>query len=125
MGWKVLASISSYAHSEQNSIEFTTSPNLALRKAADKAKVQVEELDLVEINEAFSAVGIVNTKLLGISSERVNVYGGAVAIGHPVGCSGARIVVTLINALLNEGGKLGGATICNGGGGATALIVQV
>lgn len=125
MGWKVLGTIVSFAHAEQNNIEFTTSPNLAVRKAVDRAGIAMEKVDFFELNEAFSVVGLVNTKLLGIQPEKVNVYGGAVALGHPLGCSGARIVVTLLNVLSQEHGKIGVAGICNGGGGASALVIRI
>ena len=125
MGWKVLGTIASFAHAEQNNVEFTTSPNLAVRKALDRAGLGLDKVDLFELNEAFSVVGIANTRLLGIDPARVNVYGGAVALGHPLGCSGTRIVVTLLSALRQENGKIGVAGICNGGGGASALVVRV
>ena len=125
MGWKVLGTISSFAHAEQNNIDFTTSPNLAVRKAVERAQLSLDKIDFFELNEAFSVVGIVNTKLLGISPEKVNVYGGAVALGHPLGCSGARIVVTLLSVLRQEKGSVGVAGICNGGGGASAIVIRV
>jgi acetyl-CoA C-acetyltransferase len=125
MGWKVLATIETFANAEQNNIEFTTSPNLAVRIAAERAGLDLQKVDYFELNEAFAVVGIANTQLLGIDANKVNVYGGAVALGHPLGCSGARIVVTLINVLKQEGGKVGIAGICNGGGGATAVVVRV
>ncbi|OMJ81848.1 hypothetical protein SteCoe_17613 [Stentor coeruleus] len=125
MGWKVLGTITSFAHAEQNNIEFTTSPNLAVRKALERAGLELNQVDFFELNEAFSVVGIVNTRLLGINPEKVNVYGGAVALGHPLGCSGARIVVTLLSVLNQEKGRVGAAGICNGGGGASALVIRV
>ena len=125
MGWNILGTIDSFAHAEQNNIEFTTSPNLAVRLAAERSGLDLAKVDFYELNEAFAVVGIANTRLLGIDANKVNVYGGAVALGHPLGCSGARIVVTLLNVLKQEGGKVGIAGICNGGGGATALVVRV
>ncbi|CAG9331040.1 unnamed protein product [Blepharisma stoltei] len=125
MGWEVLGTIMSFAHAEQNNVEFTTSPNLAVRKAVEKAGLSLGDIELFELNEAFAVVGIVNTRLLGIGEEKVNIYGGAVALGHPLGCSGARIVITLLSALRQEGKRIGVAGICNGGGGATALVLKV
>ena len=124
MGWKVLGTVESFAHAEQNNVDFTTTPNLAVRKACERAGVGLGKVDFYELNEAFAVVGIANTRLLEIDEKRVNVYGGAVAIGHPLGCSGARIVVTLLSVLRQEGGKVGVAGICNGGGGATALVIR-
>ena len=125
MGWNILGTVDSFAHAEQNNIEFTTSPNLAVRLAAERSGLDLGKVDFYELNEAFAVVGIANTRLLGIDANKVNVYGGAVALGHPLGCSGARIVVTLLSVLRQEGGKVGIAGICNGGGGATALVVRV
>ena len=93
-------------------------------KAAAKAGLKVSDIDFFEFNEAFSVVGLVNTKLLGIDANKVNVNGGAVSIGHPLGCSGARIVTTLISVLNQNNGKYGGAAICNGGGGASAVVIE-
>lgn len=121
---KPLARIVSYADAEQAPEWFTTSPSLALPKAVAKAGLQLTDLDYVELNEAFSVVGIVNTQKMQLDPSRVNVHGGAVSIGHPLGCSGARIVVTLINVLKQNNGKYGGAGICNGGGGASAMIIE-
>lgn len=125
MGWTVVGTILSFAHHEQNNIEFTTSPNLAIRKAIRKAEVNIENVDFFELNEAFAVVGISNVQLLGIPIEKVNVYGGALAIGHPIGCSGARIVVTLLSALRQEKSSLGVAAICNGGGGGSAIVIRI
>jgi acetyl-CoA C-acetyltransferase len=125
LGLKPLAKILAYSDAEQAPEWFTTTPSLALPIAAAKAGIGIEQLDFIELNEAFSVVGIANTKKLGLNPSKVNVYGGSVSLGHPLGCSGARILVTLINVLKQEGGKLGGAGICNGGGGASAVILEV
>ena len=103
---------------------FTTAPSLAIPKALKRAKVHPDAVDFYELNEAFSVVGCVNVKLLGLDIEKVNVYGGAVSLGHPLGCSGARILITLLSALQNEGGMIGCAGICNGGGGASAIVLK-
>ena len=124
LGLKPLAKIVSYADAEQDPKWFTTSPALAIPKALVKANLQSAQIDFFEFNEAFSVVGIVNTQLLELDPNKVNVNGGAVSLGHPLGCSGARIVVTLINVLQQNNGKYGAAAICNGGGGASALIVE-
>ena len=121
---KPLAIIRSYADAEQAPEWFTTTPSLALPKAVAKAGLQMSDMDFVELNEAFSVVGIVNTQRMNLDPAKVNVHGGAVSIGHPLGCSGARIIVTLINVLKQNGGKLGGAGICNGGGGASAMVIE-
>jgi acetyl-CoA C-acetyltransferase len=94
-------------------------------KAVSKAGLQMGNIDFVELNEAFSVVGIVNTRKLGLDPSKVNVHGGAVSLGHPLGCSGARIIVTLINVLKQNGGKTGVAGICNGGGGASAMVIEL
>ncbi|MGI8950183.1 MAG: acetyl-CoA C-acyltransferase [Chitinophagaceae bacterium] len=122
---KPLAVIRSYADAEQAPEWFTTTPSLALPKAVAKAGLQMNEIDFVELNEAFSVVGIVNIRKMQLNSKKVNVHGGAVSIGHPLGCSGARIIVTLINVLKQNGGKIGAAGICNGGGGASAMIIEI
>lgn len=124
LGLKPLAKIKSYADAAQAPEWFTTSPSLALNKAAEKANLKVNEIDYFELNEAFSVVGLANTKLMNLNPAKVNVNGGAVSLGHPLGCSGARIVVTLINVLKQNNAKLGGAAICNGGGGASAIIIE-
>jgi len=124
LGLTPLAKIVSYADAEQDPKWFTTSPALAIPKALVKANLQSAQIDFFEFNEAFSVVGIVNTQLLELDPNKVNVNGGAVSLGHPLGCSGARIVVTLINVLQQNNGKYGAAAICNGGGGASALIVE-
>ncbi len=124
LGLTPLAKIISYADAEQDPKWFTTTPSLAIPKALQKANLTTTDIDFFEFNEAFSVVGIVNTQLLNLDKNKVNVYGGAVSLGHPLGCSGARIVVTLINVLHQNNGKLGAAAICNGGGGASALIIE-
>jgi acetyl-CoA C-acetyltransferase len=124
LGLTPLAKLTGYADAEQAPEWFTTTPSLALPKAAAKAGVKVEDLDLIELNEAFSVVGIVNTQKMNLDPAKVNVNGGAVSLGHPLGCSGARIVVSLVHALKNRNQKLGGAGICNGGGGASAVVVE-
>jgi len=124
LGLKPLAKIKSYADAAQAPEWFTTSPSLALNKAAEKADLKVNDIDYFELNEAFSVVGLANTKLMNLNPAKVNVNGGAVSLGHPLGCSGARIVVTLINVLKQNNAKLGGAAICNGGGGASAIIIE-
>jgi len=124
LGIKPLAVIRSYADAEQAPEWFTTTPSLALPKAVAKAGLQMSDLDFVELNEAFSVVGIVNTQKMNLDPLKVNVHGGAVSIGHPLGCSGARIIVTLINVLKQNKAKLGGAGICNGGGGASAMVIE-
>ena len=124
LGIKPLAIIRGYADAEQAPQWFTTSPSLALPLALQKAGITNEEVDCWELNEAFSVVGIENARRLGIPAEKLNINGGAVALGHPLGCSGARIVVTLIHLLQRTKGKFGAAGICNGGGGASALVIE-
>jgi acetyl-CoA C-acetyltransferase len=125
LGLKPIAVIMGYADAEQEPIWFTTSPALALPKAIEKAGLTKEQIDLWEINEAFSVVSIENAKRLGIQQEHLNIHGGAVSIGHPLGCSGARIIVTLIHALRQNNLTYGAAGICNGGGGASAMVLRV
>jgi acetyl-CoA C-acetyltransferase len=125
LGIKPIAIIKSYADAEQAPEWFTTTPSLAIPKAVAKAGLSMGDIDFVELNEAFSVVGIANTQKLGLSPAKVNVHGGAVSIGHPLGCSGARIIVTLINVLKQQGGKIGAAGICNGGGGASAMVIEL
>lgn len=125
LGIKPLAIVRSYADAEQAPEWFTTTPSLAVPKAVAKAGLQMSDIDFVELNEAFSVVGIVNSQKMNLSPDKVNVHGGAVSIGHPLGCSGARIIVTLINVLKQQGGKIGAAGICNGGGGASAMVVEL
>jgi acetyl-CoA C-acetyltransferase len=123
-GLKPLAKIVSYADAAQAPEWFTTAPSLAIPKALEKANLKISDVDFWELNQAFSVVGIANTKILGLDSSKVDVNGGAVALGHPLGNSGSRIVVTLISVLKQNAGKLGGAGICNGGGGASAIIIE-
>lgn len=124
LGLKPLAYIKGYADAAQEPQWFTTAPAKALPKALAKANVKIEEVDFFEFNEAFSVVGLANAKILNLSADKVNVNGGAVSLGHPLGCSGARIVVTLINVLEQNNAKLGAAAICNGGGGASAIVIE-
>jgi len=124
MGLKPLAYIKSYADAAQEPKWFTTSPAKALPKALDKAGLTVADVDYFEFNEAFAVVGLANAKILGLDNEKVNVNGGAVSLGHPLGCSGARIIVTLINVLEQNNAKVGAAAICNGGGGASAIVIE-
>lgn len=124
LGLKPLATIRSYADAAQEPKWFTTTPAKAIEKALTKAGLSKEEVDFYELNEAFSIVGLANIKLLGIDGAKVNVNGGAVSLGHPLGCSGARIMVTLINVLKQNHAKIGAAGICNGGGGASAMIIE-
>ncbi|MDW8420201.1 MAG: acetyl-CoA C-acyltransferase [Chitinophagales bacterium] len=123
-GAKPLAKILGYADAEQAPDDFTTSPALAMPKAIAKAGLKITDIDYFEINEAFSNVAMANMQLLGISHERLNVFGGAVSLGHPVGASGARIICTLISVLKHKGGRYGCAGICNGGGGASAMVIE-
>lgn len=125
MGIKPLAIIRSYADAEQAPEWFTTTPSLAVPKAVAKAGLKMSDIDYTELNEAFSVVGIVNAQKMQLDPAKVNVHGGAVSLGHPLGCSGARIIVTLINVLKQQGGKIGAAGICNGGGGASAMVVEL
>jgi acetyl-CoA C-acetyltransferase len=120
-----IAKIKGFADAEHEPEWFTTAPSKAMPKAAAMAGVSLDEIDFYEFNEAFSVVGMVNNKLLNIPAEKVNVNGGAVALGHPLGSSGARIIVTLINVLKQNNGKIGGAAICNGGGGASAFVLEL
>ena len=121
---KPLARIVSYADAAQAPEWFTTAPTLAVNKALQKANLTTGDIDFWELNQAFSVVGLANIKLLGLDPDRVDVNGGAVALGHPLGSSGSRVVVTLLHVLKQRNGKLGCAAICNGGGGATAIIVE-
>ncbi|MCG2611549.1 acetyl-CoA C-acyltransferase [Flavobacterium sp. SM15] len=124
LGLKPLAYIKSYADAAQEPKWFTTAPAKALPKALDKAGMSLSDVDFFEFNEAFSVVGLANAKILGLDNNKVNVNGGAVSLGHPLGCSGARIVVTLINVLEQNNAKIGAAAICNGGGGASAIVIE-
>jgi acetyl-CoA C-acetyltransferase len=125
LGIKPLAKIRSYADAAQEPKWFTTAPAKALPKALERAGLDIDEVDYFEFNEAFAVVGLANMKLLGIPDSKVNVNGGAVSLGHPLGCSGARIVITLLSVLEQNKAKLGAAAICNGGGGASALILEL
>ena len=125
MGLSPLAIIKSYADAAQEPKWFTTSPSKALPIALEKANLKIDDIDYFELNEAFSVVGLVNMKLLGLDESNVNVNGGAVSLGHPLGCSGVRILITLINVLKQNNSKLGAAAICNGGGGASAMILEI
>ncbi|MDB9899789.1 acetyl-CoA C-acyltransferase [Flavobacteriaceae bacterium] len=124
LGLTPLASIEGYADAAQEPQWFTTAPAKALPKALAKANVSLDEVELFEFNEAFSVVGLANMQLLELDSTLVNVHGGAVSLGHPLGCSGARIVVTLLNAMKHKNVSLGAAAICNGGGGASAIVLK-
>lgn len=119
-----LATIKSYADAAQEPKWFTTAPAKALPKALDKANISINDVDYFEFNEAFSVVGLANMKLLSLTDKNVNVNGGAVSLGHPLGCSGARILVTLLHVLDQNKAKIGAAAICNGGGGASAIVVE-
>lgn len=121
---KPLATIISYADASVEPKKFTTAPSKALPIALNKANLSLKDVDYIELNEAFAVVGLANMKLLQLDDKNVNIYGGAVSLGHPLGCSGARIVTTLLSALKNEGGKIGAAGICNGGGGASAIVIE-
>lgn len=125
LGLKPLATIVSYADAQQAPELFTTAPSKALPRAVEKAGLTLKDLEYIEINEAFSAVAIANNKEMSLDASRVNVNGGAVALGHPLGCSGARIIVTLINVLKQNNANIGGAGICNGGGGASAMVIRL
>ena len=124
LGLKPMAKVVSYADAEQDPKWFTTAPSLALPKALAKANLSIDQIDFFEFNEAFSVVGIVNTQLLKIDPAKVNIHGGAVSLGHPLGCSGARIVVTLTHILQITQKQFGAAAICNGGGGASAIVIE-
>jgi acetyl-CoA C-acetyltransferase len=124
LGLTPMARILSYADAEQAPAWFTTSPILAAPKALERARLRVEDIDYFEVNEAFAVVPIVFCKELGIPMEKMNVRGGACAIGHPLGASGARILVTLLHILQQKGARYGLAAICNGGGGASAMVVE-
>ncbi|WP_347219917.1 acetyl-CoA C-acyltransferase [Chryseobacterium sp.] len=124
LGLKPLAKIVSYADAAQEPENFTTAPAKALPIALKKAGLEVSDIDFFEFNEAFSVVGLANNKILGLDASKVNVNGGAVALGHPLGSSGSRIIVTLINVLKQNNAKYGAAAICNGGGGASAIVIE-
>jgi len=124
LGLKALAYIKSYADAAQEPKWFTTAPAKALPIALEKAGLSINDIDYFEFNEAFAVVGLANAKILGLANNKINVNGGAVSLGHPLGCSGARIVVTLINVLEQNKAKYGAAAICNGGGGASAIVIE-
>ncbi|MBO0331833.1 acetyl-CoA C-acyltransferase [[Muricauda] lutisoli] len=124
LGLTPLATIKGYADAAQEPEWFTTAPAKALPKALDRAGVSIEDIDFFEFNEAFSVVGLANMKILGLNDSNVNVNGGAVSLGHPLGCSGARITITLLNILEQNNAKLGAAAICNGGGGASSIVLE-
>lgn len=125
LGLQPIARIIGYGDAEQEPDEFTTTPSKAIPIALKKAGKTIQYVDFFEINEAFSNVAMANMKLLGIDHSKLNVFGGAVSLGHPVGASGARIICTLISVLKKKGGKIGAAGICNGGGGASAIVVEL
>ena len=124
LGLKPLATIKGYADAAHEPKWFTTAPAKALPKALKRAGVDLKDVDFFEFNEAFSVVGLANMKILGLNDSNVNVNGGAVSLGHPLGCSGVRILITLLNVLEQNDAKIGAAAICNGGGGASALILE-
>ncbi len=124
LGLTPLATIKSYADAAQEPKWFTTSPSKALPKALDKAGMTISDVDFFEFNEAFAVVGLANMKILGLNDSNVNVNGGAVSLGHPLGCSGVRIIITLLSVLQQNDAKIGAATICNGGGGASAIVIE-
>ena len=124
LGLKPLAYLRSYADAAQEPKWFTTTPSKAIPKALEKAGLSLSDVDFFEFNEAFAVVGLANSKILGLDAAKVNVNGGAVSLGHPLGCSGVRIIVTLINVLEQNNAKIGAAAICNGGGGASAIVIE-
>uniref|UniRef100_A0A2P2MCP7 Uncharacterized protein MANES_13G061200 n=1 Tax=Rhizophora mucronata TaxID=61149 RepID=A0A2P2MCP7_RHIMU len=125
LGLQVIARITGYGDAAQAPELFTTSPTLAIPKAISNASLNASQIDYYEINEAFSVVALANQRLLGINPEKINVHGGAVSLGHPLGCSGARILVSLLGVLRQKKGKYGVGGVCNGGGGASALVVEL
>lgn len=124
LGLKPLAKVSGWGEAARTPFDFTIAPALAVPKAIKHAGLSLDKVDFFELNEAFSVVGLANAELVNIPLEKLNVYGGAVAMGHPLGCSGARIVVTLLSVLTQEGGRFGAAGVCNGGGGASAIVIE-
>ncbi len=124
LGITPLAKITGYADAAQDAEWFTTAPAKALPIALNKANTSITDVDYFELNEAFSVVGLANMEILNLSSDKVNVNGGAVSLGHPLGSSGSRIIVTLINVLKQNNAKIGAAAICNGGGGASAIVIE-
>jgi acetyl-CoA C-acetyltransferase len=125
LGLTPIAKIRSYADAAQKPEWFTTAPSKALPRALEKAGLSYADVDFYEINEAFSVVAIANNQEMGLDPAKVNVHGGAVSLGHPLGSSGSRIIVSLINVLKQHGGKIGAAAICNGGGGASAMVIEL
>lgn len=124
LGLKILATIKSYADAAHEPEWFTTAPAKALPKALDKAGISINDVDYFELNEAFSVVSLANMKILDLDDKNININGGAVSLGHPLGCSGVRILITLINVLEQNNAKIGAAAICNGGGGASAIVIE-
>ena len=124
LGLTVLATVKSYADAAQEPKWFTTAPAKALPKAIAKAGITLDDVDFFEFNEAFAVVGLANMKILGLNDSNVNVNGGAVSLGHPLGCSGVRILITLLSVLEQNDAKIGAAAICNGGGGASAMVLE-
>ena len=124
LGLSPIARIAGWGEAAREPLDFTIAPALALPKALKHAKLSYDDVDFYELNEAFSVVGLANAQLCGLPQVKLNVYGGAVALGHPLGCSGARVIVTLISVLTQEGGRVGAAGICNGGGGASAVVIE-
>ncbi|CAN1336572.1 Probable acetyl-CoA acetyltransferase, cytosolic 2, partial [Linum perenne] len=125
LGLQVIAKIKGFADAAHAPELFPTAPSLAIPKAISNAGLKASQIDYYEINEAFSVVALANQKLLGLNPEKVNVHGGAVSLGHPLGCSGARLLVTLLGVLRHKNGKYGVAGICNGGGGASSLVLEL
>ena len=125
LGIKPIGEILGYADAAQEPEYFTTAPSKALHRAIEKASLNIDDIEYFELNEAFSVVGLVNCKILNIDSNKVNVNGGSVSLGHPLGCSGARITVTLLNVLKQNNGLIGAAGICNGGGGASSIVIRL
>jgi acetyl-CoA C-acetyltransferase len=124
LGIKPIAKIISFADAAQEPENFTTAPTPAVQKAVEKAGITLDQVDYFELNEAFSVVAIANQQMMNIPDEKINVFGGGVSLGHPLGCSGARIIVTLLSVMAHKGGKYGAVGICNGGGGASAMVVE-
>ncbi|WP_375239640.1 acetyl-CoA C-acyltransferase [Aurantibacter sp.] len=124
LGLKPLAKITGYADAAHEPEWFTTAPAKALPKALAKANIELKDVEFFEFNEAFSVVGLANMKILGLKDDNVNINGGAVSLGHPLGCSGVRILITLLNVLEQNNAKIGAAAICNGGGGASAMVIE-
>jgi len=124
LGITPLAEIIGFADAAQSPEWFTTAPSIAIPKALKNASLGLDDVDYYEINEAFSVVSLANNKKLNLSPDKVNIYGGGVSLGHPIGCSGARIVTTLVNVLNQTKGDIGVSAICNGGGGASAIVLK-